>query len=120
MQPLAFAEVDGLKALYDILCVAPATAEFMAETLQARWQDDALLVCSMQEGVADIVGTLHATLLSVWKLLQFTDSRFLSVGSAARGYTARVFVGLNNFADFMKEDKRNSLWSSKVRREHSL
>ena len=60
----------------------------------------------MQVWDEDLVETIAATLLSIWRFQKLTESRWLIVGAATRVLVRAVLLGLDAFYGFLREDFR--------------
>lgn len=52
----------------------------------------------------DLLETISATLLAIWRFQKFTESRWLTVGSATRVLVRAVLLGLDGFYQFLQKD----------------
>ena len=62
------------------------------------------------DGNGDIVGTICATLTSVFRFVKFTTSRWLTVGTSARTVIASLLLGVEDLARFIEHDTKSSLF----------
>ena len=105
--PLSNRNIEQLRILYDAVGVDPDVSDTLANVLQLRFKDGQLHVsaaCSDMEGV-DVVGTVHAALLACWKIQRFTESRWHTVGTSARGVVIGLLTGLSGLVDFILAQK---------------
>ena len=58
----------------------------------------------MQVRDEDLLETISATLLAIWRFHKFTESRWLTVGSATRVLVRAVLLGLDGFYSFLQKD----------------
>ena len=93
-QPWSLSIQDHWKMVWDCLGVPPETAELLAEVLQFSLQDNKLEVTT-DMGHDDVVAKLVPVLQSAYTgSKNFTKSRWLSFGSAARLHTVCMMTGL--------------------------
>jgi len=103
------AEQHQWKRLWDALGVAPQTAQYLAETLQLRWEDGHLNVAESLAG-QDTVGVITQVILSLWRFKGFTKSRWLTVGQAARCYLCAELTGVRDLVQHIQLDPRAKTW----------
>ena len=56
-----------------------------------------------QVGEQDLLETLAATVTAAWRFRQFTESRWLTVGTSCRAMVLGVLTGLDSFFAHLKE-----------------
>ena len=100
-------ETNDLQCLWNCLGLEPELVDLLSETLQLRWRDGVLLVSEQLQGT-DCVGLATNTLLTVWRFRQFTDSRWLLVGTTGRALTAAHLTGLPHLVQHTLNDPKSS------------
>ena len=99
------------RVLWDTLGVEPEIAEAIAFTLQLHWcpVGERLYVCeACQENGADAVGLITATLLRAWKIVQFSQSRWLTIGVSARTVVVGLLTGLDSLVQHILDTPHES------------
>ena len=102
---------DLRRRLWYGLAVDLETAEILAEDLQLEFVAGHLCVrrdCAGAEGY--LVGYIVTTLLSTWRFIKFTGSRWLTLGAASRTLTAALLSGLDNLVEYILNDTNSSPW----------
>ena len=95
--------VIGRRALWEALGVDPETVQELADTLEPVYDADR---CQFQiseacSDRADVVDLLITSLVSVWKFVKFSESRFLTVGASTRPLLASLLTGVDGLAKFI-------------------
>ena len=103
-------ECDVRRCVWDALSVDMDTADLLAHTLQLVFKDGCLCVAETCSDMPDFIGTLTATLLSVWRFVRWSESRFLTVGSSSRNIVASLLVGIDDLVGFIKQNQCNSMF----------
>ena len=83
-------------SLWQVLGVAPGTIALLLG-MELRVSDGILIVSETWCGEIDLAHRIYTTLLAVWKFKKFSDSRWLTVGAAARVMIAAHFTGVKSF-----------------------
>jgi len=75
----------------------------------------------MQVRDEDLVDAVAATLLSIWRFQKFTESRWLTVGTATRVLVRAVLLGLDAFYDFLQKDSASVRgWGQTIHTPHVI
>ncbi len=85
--------VDRRRQLWQMLDIDVETVEVLAETLQLEFRDGRLLVANSCSGRADLVDLVITALMSAWKFVRWSESRFLTVGRCSRTMVAALLFG---------------------------
>ena len=103
---------DEMRAVWDALGVEPEVAELLSGTLQLRYNNSShrLEVAESAKDLPDLMGTIIACLMSMWKFKQFTDSRWLTVGDSGRTVTIGLLTGLRKLVNDIKKVPHVSLY----------
>ena len=96
--------IEHRRFLWQSLDVEHETVDVLAETLQLQYEDGQIQVTQDVSGMPGWVDTITFVLLSAWKFVRFTDSRFLSVGISARTTIAALLLGIDSLVAMIKED----------------
>ena len=110
VEPLCVAGLDNRRTFLDALGVESETAQMLTETLELRFVDGRLCVSKQCETLPDLVDLVTCCLMSLWKFVRFTSSRFLSVGTASRTVVAALFTGLENIVAIITKEEKGSLY----------
>ena len=108
--PCSQQRCDERKALWDALDVDLETSDLLAHTLQLFYRDGCLHVsaeCQFMPGLVDLVTNC---LLSCWRFVRWSESRFLTVGSASRTIVAAFLTGISGLVGFIKKDPEASMF----------
>lgn len=95
-------------SLWQALDVEAETAEMLAETLQLSFRGGRLQIAASAAQRPDLVDIVTTALLSTWKFVRWTESRFLTVGKASRTMIAAMLTGLEDLVQFIREDAQAS------------
>ena len=99
---LGEAEKDLMKTLWKTLHIKDDLIHLLVDVLELRFESDRLLV-SQSIATADVINLVVPTLLGVWKISQFTDSRWLSVGTSSRSMVSAQLTGLGSLLSFARQ-----------------
>lgn len=102
--PRSQAENDASMRVWEVLDVDVETATILAETLELRFEDGRLCISEACSGRYDLIELISTALLSVWKFVQWSESRFLTVGVSARRVVAALLTGLEDLVDLIRAD----------------
>ena len=102
------AEIDARRALWQALDVEVETADILAETLQLDFEGGRLRVVESQSDRPDLVDLVTTSLLSVWKFVRWSESRFLTVGRSSRTMVASFLTGIEDMVTFICKDTNAS------------
>ena len=97
-------EIDDRRALWQALDVEIETAEVLAETLQLVYEDGKLYVFEGNGGRPGLVVLVTTALLSTWKFVRWSESRFLTVGRSSRTMVAAFLTGIEDLVKFICAD----------------
>ena len=86
------------------------TAELLASQLQLVWTYGALWFLQGAFYAGDHWEAVASAVMDVWRLHGFSESRWLTVGTSCRAYTASLLFGLDDFVRMLKANKDNSLF----------
>ena len=109
-KPLCAVDLANKRALWNALGVDPETAEMLTETLEFRFEGGRIFVSRACQHNTDLVDFVSCCLMSVWKFVRFTATRFLSVGLSSRTLIAGLFTGLENLVDYPRKEEMESLY----------
>ena len=98
---------NGKRSLWQSLVVEEEAAELLAEIVQLEWDGGRLWA---KEGADDVIDTITATLMAVWRFVKHTTSRWLTIGTAVRGVVAGLLTGLADCTAWIKKEAGCSLW----------
>jgi hypothetical protein len=107
-EPHSFQESEQWRVLWQALDVELETVELLSDTLQLRFLGGRLYVSSSCSGRPDLTDLVMSTLLSVWKFVRFTESRFLTTGSSSRTMIAALLLGLEDMVQFIVNETNSS------------
>lgn len=96
-EPLPDKERHQWQAVFVALGVHDTSLLLLLDTLEIRFSEGALRVSHRNCQHADVIGMVFRALMSLWKFRPFTESRWLSVGSAAKSMVAASLTGLSEF-----------------------
>ena len=99
--PMTFEETERWRNLWQVLDVELETVEVLSEHLQLRFHEGRLLVSQECSSRPDLIGVVSSCLLSVWKFVRFTESRFLTAGSSSRTVVAALLLGIEDLVKFI-------------------
>ena len=82
----------------------------MTDTLQLRFEEGNLCVSKTCLDIPDfsVVSTVVAALQGCWNIQKFTESRWHTVGTSARGVVVGIVTGLSSLVDYILEEKQGS------------
>ena len=97
-KPMSSHEMDDMHDLCVALSIAPNLCDFLAYSLNLRWEGGRLWV---HEGLAngDAVGLVSSALLTIWRFKQFCDSRWLTSGTSGRDMITGFLFGLDSLIE---------------------
>jgi hypothetical protein len=100
--PLDDSAKEVNRVIWATLGVADDVIHFLVEVLELCFEGGRLVV---KEGIPtmDCINVLVPTLLGVWKIKKFSESRWLSVGRSARSMVASHLTGLGSLLDFARQ-----------------
>ena len=101
--PLTDDEISDRQCLWTCLGLEPDLVDLMSTTLQFHWGDGQITVTEELRGT-DCVGLISIALLSIWRLRQFTDSRWLQTGTTGRALTSAHLTGLPHLVQQILND----------------
>ena len=104
------AGIDRRRSLWAALSVDDEVADLFAEEFQIAFSDGHLRVARKCHANPNLVGDVVASLMSAWRFIRNTDSRWLSLGPSSRGLMVGLLTGLDDFVAFVKEQPGVSLY----------
>ena len=96
-----------LQEVYTALGVEPAEAESLAE-LGLIFVEGHLQVSASAAEESNLVERITGLVLHVWRFVQFTDSRWVTVGRSCRTLTASLLLGLGNLVEAIQRSPKYS------------
>ena len=93
------AEAAGWNELWLCMCLEDDVIA-VAMNLQIRFTNGFLLVVSAVADDPNWLGAVTTLLLALWKFRMYTDSRWLSLGGAARRLVMAELTGLTSMLSF--------------------
>ena len=105
-EPLSQMDEEKLCTVYEAMGVVPDMVETLGRVLQLRWAGGKLVVqraCATMPGF-HVVSTVKQTLLACWRIQQFTESRWHTVGTSSQGVVIGLLTGLSGLVDYLAHD----------------
>ena len=84
------------------------TARILAVDLHHEFKDGIIWISEDAEFGEDLGECIEAALMSVWRFIKFTESRWLTVGTSLRKITAAILCGIDSLVGEIYKDKRAS------------
>ena len=104
VEPLTMDMIEQRHNMWAALDVELETVEILADTLQLFFAGGRLQVSRDVSDRPDIIDLVNTALLSAWKFVKLSDSRFLTIGSSARPLVVALLTGIEGLVAFIKED----------------
>jgi hypothetical protein len=99
---LGASEIDHRRCLWQALGVDMETSEVLACELQLAFTDGRLCLAERVSGTAGLVETVTTALLSAWRFVKWSDSRFLTMGTSARAIIVALLTGIEDLVGFIQ------------------
>ena len=99
-----FEVVEERRILWQLLDIDCETVEVLSDVLQLRFVNGMLEVTENMSANPEVAELMSIALLSTWKFVKFSDSRWLSAGSSCRTIVAGVLTGLEDLAQLIVDD----------------
>ena len=90
--------------LWQALDVEMETQEILSSTLQLRFENGRLWVVDDVSTMPDGLDTISTALLSTWRFVRWSDTRFLTVGASSRTIIAGLLTGLGDLVEYIRQD----------------
>ena len=100
---------DCVQELWVLLGFTDTVLEERVE-LQIRFSGGKLFVAEAFRDDALVAPRIHAILMAVWRLRTFSDSRWQSLGAAARGILGAAILGIESLVSFAHRQPRTSTY----------
>ena len=88
----------------------PSEVIDMLLMLQLRFENGQLKVAKAQRHSKTLSNDIMNVLLAVWRFTEFTESRFIGLGSCARTMIASTLLGLEDLIKFIRDRPNESQW----------
>jgi hypothetical protein len=93
--------MDSLREVWACLGVDIDVIDDLVERFQLRISEGFVVVSEDCIGMPDLVGEVAATLLAVWRITRFSESRWLGAGGCARPLVAGCLSGLADLIQYI-------------------
>ena len=78
--------------------------------LQIRWHDGYLKVSEKLKECPSVHDRVSIVLLHSWTLRQYSDSRWLTLGSCAKSVVVALALGLDAYVDYLHQGRCSSFF----------
>ena len=93
-------------SLWEALGVDLEVAGILASDLQFEFKDGTIWIWEEAEFEGDLGECIEAALMSVWRFVKFSETRWLTVGSSARTVAAAILTGIDDLVACIFKDPR--------------